>query len=115
MIKNYLDEVDGSLDNIDLDTTLDSISYTEKYDILSKIIAKLRKGGEITITGLDINLFTNLVKNDSIDLLKINEILGSVNSVDSMLQVEKFLIERGLKLVKRRILNDGKYFLSAKY
>jgi uncharacterized SAM-binding protein YcdF (DUF218 family) len=111
-MKEILEAHDSSLEELTVDF-LDGVKYNEKYQALTQILKKIRSGGKITIIGTDATLFSKEIINDRLTIEQINNIVQNLQSVDSLLKVEKFLVESGFKIVQRGILEHGKYILSA--
>ena len=114
-LKKLLEEENFSIEEIIVDCELDKVDYSTKYQLFPAVLQKLRKGGKITIIGLDMNLLATVIKNNLITVERMSELVDTSRSIDSMLKVERFLIDNGFSLVKRKIAEEGKYVLTATY
>ncbi len=111
-MNEILEAHDGSIENLTIDY-LDMFEYKERTELLPKLLHKMRKGGNISIIGYDLNVISRLLINDLMTLEIYNDIIKGIKSMESMLKIERVLMDSGFKLTKRGFLEHGKYFLTA--
>lgn len=113
MIDDLLKQPDGSIKEIDLGDELDNVEFEKKYEILTNLLKKISKGGSIRISGIDIAVLGVLINSSLVSIPDVNKFLKT--SVDRMVNVERFLETQGFLITERRIIENGKYLLSARY
>lgn len=119
--KNYFTYNNDSLDLSDvvpnccseiLLTGLDYVSQSKIDDVLNQAISKLRVGGKLLISGLNLDTFVRNVLSEQMSEKEASHLIENIKSVRSRLSITKSIQNRNL-LVEYSISKGNIYELSA--
>ena len=106
-IQDILSQPDGSLKNIVIN--LDEVELKEKYDLITKVLAKSALDGTVSIVGIEIYEFAKSVFGSQKTLEEANVILNTVKSMDTLDNIKRFLLKFGFKTIS--VKREGGYYV----
>ena len=90
---------DNECTEINASTALDFVSYPELNGFILSVVSKLRKGGTLSIGGIDAYMFARLAVDDSISIEEINSHIYSRKALTDASTTRDFLISLGLEIL----------------
>jgi hypothetical protein len=116
-MNNTLDKIiDGSLPSVNIEDSLDMVSYKDREATLQNIIKKIMYGGFIELTGVDLEEVSRAINQGYISEDEGNSLLyGNSNSlsVSSLDSVCGLISKYGFKVFQQR-RNKYRYYIKAK-
>lgn len=104
--------VNNSCEEIIAVDTLDHISYNNVQKTLLDIVQKLRLNGKLIIVGTDIRSLSRLVSHENISIEQFNEVILSIKSMNTELNIKNILVSVGLS-IESSLINHHKYEIVA--
>lgn len=95
---------DASVDNLRIQTTLDYVLPSERADVISECVDKVRYGGTIEIYGVDIDEISRSIFLGELTLNDINDLLyNNRRSISNLHDTVNYLVGRGLTIKIKRV------------
>lgn len=108
---NELDKLNEIIDNsceyILANKLFDNLHINNFNPILDLLIRKMRLNGILVISGLDIKLLSKDITNDIINLEDISNIVYSIKSVGTILNMLEAIEKRKLKVITSKIVGNN--------
>jgi len=104
--------VSNSCEEIIVSGALDKLEYLSSLDALTNIIQKLRLGGKLVITGIDIKCLSRLIMSEKISIEEYNQVIADVKCLHTVLNIRKKLLSFGLD-IETDFINGYSYSISA--
>ena len=102
---------DGSCEFVRLGSSLDE--YHNRVELFSAILKKVRYGGRICMSGLDIGVTVRNILNGRFDNARVNEVLyDGKHSISDMTEMKKILTTEGFNVMISRYEKNS-YFIEA--
>jgi hypothetical protein len=98
---------------INASNSLDFISFPDLNGFISSLASKTRKGGLMTLGGVDTYSLSRAITNDSISIEEINKLLYSRKSLTDINTTKEFIISLGFEIVSAH-LNGINYEIKAR-
>lgn len=107
------DVIANSCDEIIISEALDYIQYKYINYVLEDIVHRLRLGGKIIITGIDIKALSRLVVSELVSIEQYNDIIMNIKSLNTILNIRALLVSYNLD-IELDLINGYKYQIIAK-
>lgn len=107
-----IDTPNNSVSNILMDNSIEDVPYFAIDDLLNKLTQLLRIGGQITITGIEINCLCRDFTNKLIDCNQFNSIIYNRKGMYDSNELSKKMLSLGL-IIEKLILKGSTYELHA--
>ena len=110
-LAQFMDIDDGSCEEILLENCLDYVS--QRKDFLSEIVKKLRYGGKIIVSGIDLHQVGRQITNGFITTSNAASVLYNKRQSSSTIDEMQALLELGSLTIISKQLSDISYTLIA--
>ena len=106
---------DGSLQSINIESTLDCVPYKDRINTLNDVWRKVRYGGTIELTGTDLDDLTRHIHQRYISTEEANQFLYSqdIQTCSPMSETRAMIQSCGFTIINARC-NKYQYYIKAK-
>jgi hypothetical protein len=110
---NLEDISDNECEIIIAPDVIDSFSAQNIAELINALLSKLRLGGEISIGGTDVRLFSKCTLNGALSVSEASDIAGQVESMTALPMIQDMLTNAGLRILSSH-LNGIHFEIKAK-
>lgn len=94
---------DNECETIIAPDVLDSFSAQNIAELIKALLSKLRLGGEISIGGTDVRLFSKCTLNGSLSVSEASDIAGQMESMTALPMIQDMLLSAGLRIISSHL------------
>ena len=108
--------VNGAYENINIDMALDYIEFPLRLDFLKQAVDKLKFGGYISISGIDVTECNMALETGELNIEQYNELIfkNKYKSLNNILSIIDSLQNSGLIIESKTFSQPTTYYVKAK-